>query len=212
LKKTRFQIASAGEEDMRIILASASPRRKKLLEDEGIEFEVMPSSADESLVNDNDPAKLVQRLAELKASGIAEKSDDAIIIGADTVVFLDGILGKPKDMAHARQMLSMLSSREHSVFTGVCVINSRTKEKRTDYAETRVKFKHLAHDEIKRLAGPDSLGYAGAYAIQHQPFLIEKVTGSYTNVVGLPMEKLREMLKGLDSTRSKPAHPKPCLQ
>lgn len=183
---------------MRIILASESPRRKALLESLGIEFEVMPSNADESSVSDGDPARLVQRLAELKAGIVAGVLGEGfVVIAADTVVVFNGkTVGKPKDRDDARRMLRMLSGKKHSVHTGVCVINTSTGKALKGAETSFVNFRSLAPEEIDAYASLDiTLGCAGAYAIQVEPSPVASVEGSYTNVVGLPAEKLIPMLR-----------------
>lgn len=178
-----------------IILASQSPRRQELLKLITNDFEIKVSNVDETLPSGISPKDAVLYLSKIKAEPF--KNDSDIIIGADTVVALDGkILGKPKTTEEARQMLRFLSGREHSVFTGVTIANA---EKSTSFAvETRVKFFDLTDDEIERyIATGEPMDKAGAYGIQgYGSLLVESITGDYFNVVGLPVSTLaRKLIK-----------------
>ena len=149
-------------------------------------------------MKEKDPAKLVQKIAELKAKTIAAKSeDDSIIIAADSMVFFDGkAFGKPTDKDDARMMLRMLSGSEHTVYTGLCIINKKAKSISRDFQSTKVRFRKLTESEIEWCVSfKETLGGAGAYVPQTQPMLFEGITGSYDNVNGLPVEKLIPLLR-----------------
>lgn len=173
---------------MKIILASASPRRKELLTLAGIEYEVIVSQCEEILPDGITPDKAVEELARQKAEDVFSRNSDAMIIAADTVVALGNtILGKPKDEADAFTMLSSLSGRRHTVYTGVCI---KTKDK-TDifHVATDVEFYELSEKEIKDyIATKEPMDKAGAYGIQGKGFVLVKgIHGDYFNVVGLPL-------------------------
>lgn len=182
---------------MKIILASASPRRKELLTLAGIEYEVIVSQCEEILPDGITPEKAVEELAKQKAEDVFSRNSDAMIIAADTVVALGNtILGKPKDEADAFNMLSSLSGRRHTVFTGVCI---KTKEK-TDifHVATEVEFYDLTEKEIRDyIATKEPMDKAGAYGIQGKGFVLVKgIHGDYFNVVGLPLaETVRHLNK-----------------
>lgn len=184
----------------RYILASASPRRRQLLQDMGFKFKVIPSSIQEKVDPALTPAQLVKRLALQKAGDIARqfRGKKHIVIGADTIVMRRReILGKPRDPLHAREILSKLSGSIHYVYTGVAVIDTLTGKKIVAYEKTRVKMKKLSPEEIKYHSGRH-LDKAGAYAVQEEKdAFIEKIEGCYYNVVGLPIKLLRQMLKKL---------------
>ena len=184
----------------KIILASNSPRRKEILENLNIKFDILSPDADESSVDKTLPPELyVENLASLKAFAAAKKTVlQKIIIGADTVVALDDkILLKPKDDDDAFNMLKSLSGRVHSVYTGICVVNSHTAKSCIAYEKTDVYFRNLDDDEILRyIQTGESADKAGAYGIQGLGSLfIEKIDGDYFNVVGLPVCKLAKILK-----------------
>ena len=180
---------------MKIILASASPRRKELLTLAGIEYEVIVSQCEETLPDGITPDKAVEELARQKAEDVFSRNSNALIIAADTVVALGNtILGKPKDEDEAFSMLSSLSGRKHTVFTGVCI---KTKEK-TDifHVATDVEFYDLSEKEIKDyIATKEPMDKAGAYGIQGKGFVLVKgIHGDYFNVVGLPLaETIRHL-------------------
>jgi len=185
-------------ENVKLILASESPRRKKLLEGLGLSFEVIPSKADEDSVRDSDPKKLVQRLAELKARAVASRlKEDALVIAADTVVLFDGrIFGKPKDADDARRMLRMLSGRTHEVYTGVCLIDRADGSVHRETQVTEVEFRELQPEDIEFCVNtPGTFTGAGAYVPETWPVLFKSINGSYTNVLGFPMEKVIPMLR-----------------
>jgi len=184
----------------RVVLASESPRRAELLRQMGLSFEVQPSSVDESLVNGSSPAEFVREAAMRKATHVAHLVDDAIVIGADTVVVLDEhLLGKPTDAAHAASMIRMLRGRSHSVVTGIAVVeaNGGTLGRSvSDHVETVVHFRPLTEREVEAyVASGEPMGKAGAYAIQGLgSMLIEGIEGDYFNVVGLPVCRLAQVL------------------
>ena len=179
---------------MRLILASNSPRRKELLKKEGLSFEVIPSDFEETETGLS-PKETVLKFSIGKARDVFEKYADCAVLGADTVVSLAGkILGKPKDEADAVKMLSALSGRTHSVFTGVCLLFG--KEMLSGVVETEVTFNELSQELIEEYVKVKRpLDKAGAYGIQDGYPLVKEINGSYTNVVGLPMEKVREYLR-----------------
>ncbi len=180
----------------KLVLGSASPRRKELLSDMGFNFEVRTSEMEEILNSSDKPENIVMSLAEQKSESIWIKTQDEILITADTiVVFNNKILGKPADYDHAFEMLSMLSGQIHEVYTGICI---RSFEKRImNFAKTEVKFKPISDEEINYyITRYKPFDKAGAYGIQewlgfHK---IEKINGSYYNVVGLPCVSISEML------------------
>ncbi|WP_066353074.1 Maf family protein [Fervidicola ferrireducens] len=181
----------------RLILASASPRRQKLLKQIGLDFEIIPSSIDETVPPGVAPDVAAVKLAENKAIDVARRLKDGIVIAADTVVALDdSILGKPKDEEEARKMLERLSGRWHRVFTGIAVIDSSSSKKVTDYEESRVKFKNLSSVEIENyIRTGEPMDKAGAYGIQGKgALLVEKIEGCYYNIVGLPLFRLSLVL------------------
>ncbi len=173
-----------------IILASQSPRRRYLLEQAGLRFDVIPSRFDEDAVTLNDPSDYVRTLACAKTKEIAEKYPESWVIGADTIVLIDGIvLGKPIDQAAARAMLLRLSGQTHQVYTGFAICCHGTGKLFADVVCTEVTFKKLTADEIEWYINTDEpFDKAGAYAIQGLgTFLVKRINGSYTNVVGLPV-------------------------
>lgn len=173
---------------MKIVLASNSPRRRELLTLAGIEYTVIPSECDEILPEKISPAEAVEELARQKADDVFRRNPDKLIIAADTVVALGNtILGKPKDEVDAFNMLTSLSGKTHTVFTGVCIM---TKDK-TDifHCSTDVVFYDLTEKEIKDyIATKEPMDKAGAYGIQGKGSLLVKcINGDYFNVVGLPL-------------------------
>lgn len=177
-----------------IILASKSPRRKELLSFITTDFTVKSADVDETLPQGITPDKAVEYLSKIKAEPLKNESD--IVIGADTVVALDGkILGKPRDEADAFATLRMLSGREHSVFTGVSVIKGEKIE--TFSVQTKVKMFELTDKEIEEyIETAEPFDKAGSYGIQGKgSLLVEKIDGDYFNVVGLPISRLNRVLK-----------------
>lgn len=181
---------------MKIILASASPRRKELLTLAGIEYEVVVSQCEEILPENITPDKAVEELARQKAEDVFCRNEEAMIIAADTVVALgDTILGKPKDEEDAFNMLSSLSGKCHTVYTGVCI----KKKDKTDifHVATQVEFYELSDKEIKDyIATGEPMDKAGAYGIQGKGFVLVKgIHGDYFNVVGLPLSETVRHIK-----------------
>ncbi len=186
---------------MKIILASQSPRRKKLLEQIGLSFEVVPSSINED-ISGFAPAALVEELARQKAHDVASTIDDGLIIGADTIVVLEEeILGKPKNSLEAVQILTKLSGKTHSVLTGVALVlakNASEFRTHTFSVETKVTFGALSQHEIEAYVATKSpMDKAGAYGIQDDwgAVFVERINGDYNNVVGLPIYKFYQELK-----------------
>ncbi len=182
----------------KVILASASPRRKELLALAGVDFTVKVADVDEIIPANASPDKVVMSLALQKAQAVAKDNTDCIVIGSDTVVALDGvILGKPKDEENAKQMLTALSGRSHTVYTGVAIICG---EKVKNFCEaTEVVFNELSENEILNyIATKEPMDKAGAYGIQGKGcVLVEKIVGDYFNVVGLPVSRVYRELKDM---------------
>ncbi|WP_408954918.1 Maf family protein [Natroniella sp. ANB-PHB2] len=181
----------------KVILASSSPRRRKLLNKLGIKFEVRPSKINEKKVKEDKPNKLVQKLSFLKAKDVID-SQDELVIAADTVVSIDNkILGKPKGFDEAYQMLTKLSGRQHQVLTGITVMTAQ--KSLTDYQITTVNFKELAAQEIKEyIATGEPFDKAGSYGIQGiGAVFVKEINGCFYNVVGLSLYSLRIMLTEL---------------
>ncbi len=185
-----------------LVLGSASPRRRELLERLGFEFEIIPCHVDESVVPWKDPETGVKLVAELKAVEALSHRPRKTIIAADTVVICRGeIMGKPADAADAARMLGALSGRAHEVITGVVIVqppNRRIIEAET----TRVFFREIADIEIERyIETGEPFDKAGAYAIQgYASLFIERVDGCYFNVVGLPVHRLFSMFRRLEDS------------
>ncbi|MEP9412287.1 MAG: septum formation protein Maf [Candidatus Brocadia sp.] len=181
----------------RLILASDSPRRITLLKMLGYHFDVIPHTIEECLSDNVLPTELVLNLAFKKASDVARKVENAIIISADTIVVQDkNILGKPRDPHDARRILSLLSNSEHTIITGVCVMDIPSKKKLLRTDRTCIKMRQISEEEIKvYVRTGEPMDKAGAYAIQGEgKKFIEKIEGSYSNAVGLPLEIVQEML------------------
>lgn len=179
------------------ILASASPRRAELLGQLKLSFEIAPSDATETYDPQLSPHELCQLNAHRKARTIAKKNPDSLVLGADTLVFLGSeIFGKPRDLKEAHRMLSSLQGRTHQVVTGVSLMQLRTHHEKIFATGTDVTFHPLDADQIREyLSRINPLDKAGSYAIQeHGEKIIAKISGSYSNVVGLPLERLREEL------------------
>lgn len=180
----------------KVILASASPRRKEILGKTGIDFEVQVSDCDEN-IDEKQPDKLVMKLSELKARDVASKNPDAIIIGSDTVVAHKGhIMGKPADRAEAISMIKSFAGDIHQVYTGVTIIIPNEKTYTYNIC-TDVHVLQMTDEEIERYVDTgEPMDKAGAYAIQglFAPF-ISKIDGDYYNVVGLPISSVYAILK-----------------
>lgn len=185
-----------------IILASASPRRRELMENMGLAFTVKVSDADESSVDTSVPPGIyVQELALLKAAAVAKTviyNKDAIIISADTIVVCDGkILGKPENPDDAQMMLRELSGRTHEVYTGFCVMRLSDAFTVCKNVCTEVVFRELSDRKIQRYVDSgEPLDKAGSYGIQGLgAMLVERINGDYFNVVGLPVSELADVLE-----------------
>ena len=188
-----------------IVLASASPRRTELLSEAGVEHVVVAADVAEAELmkqvkkDENYPKNLVIYLARQKALAVVrEVADDAVIIAADTVVAVNGeILGKPNSKTEARDMLWKLSGSRHSVFTGYAILNKKNKLLLSGVEETIIYFRELSDDDIEGYINTDEpYDKAGGYAIQeHGDAFVEKIEGDYNNVVGLPVDKVLEILK-----------------
>ncbi|MFO8009184.1 MAG: Maf family protein [Dehalococcoidia bacterium] len=182
----------------KIVLASASPRREELLRQIGLEFEVDPSDSEEEMVSKLEPHELARSLAHEKASKVASKHPDALIIAADTfIVFGDRLMGKAQTDSEAREMLNCLSGNSHSVITGFALMDTNSGRTFTDSVETKVLFRTLSSAEIDSyIDSKEPAGKAGAYAVQGLgAVLVEGIVGDYFNVVGLPLAALSEALK-----------------
>ena len=189
--------------EKKIILASASPRRKMLLEGAGIPFEVCVSAAEEQVPGNWTPKRMVRTLAKRKADAVAAQNPGTYVIGADTLVSCDGqVLGKPADAADAKAMLRRLSGRTHSVQTGVCVILP-TGVKLAFVEESAVTFRVLTEEEIEAyVATGEPLDKAGSYAIQGEGrALVESFNGDYANIVGLPVDRLVMILQMIGAVK-----------
>jgi len=185
----------------RWILASASPRRRALLAETGLAFEVIPAAIDEIIVPGEAPESAAARLASEKARIVARgMGSAAIVLGSDTVVAVDGeILGKPVDAEDARRMLRRLSSRPHRVVTGVCLVEMPAGREVVGRAVTAVFMRAMADEEIDAyVASGESFGKAGAYAIQETgDRFVVRIEGDYDNVVGLPIRLVRDLAAAL---------------
>lgn len=187
----------------RLILASSSPRRRELLTEAGYEFEIVPPSegAECGLCSGESPPEFVARLAYQKAKDVAPRAGSGVIVACDTVAECGGqILGKPLDERHARQMLELLSGREHRVYSGLCVWQLPDGEPLIRVARTMLAMDRLSPAELDDyLAGGKWEGKAGAFGYQDQLGWVRVLEGSESNVVGLPMELLAEVLTQVGS-------------
>lgn len=182
----------------KIILASSSPRRQELLKQLRIPFTVQAVVVDESVQPGTKPQRMVTELALRKAKAAARKIENGLIVGADTVVVLDGqVLGKPRDREEALQMLKMLSGRSHEVYTGLTLFEARTGESLTTYECTTVHIRPVSGDELQAYVNTgEPLDKAGAYGIQGLgSIFVSEIKGCYFNVVGLPVTSLVSMLR-----------------
>ena len=181
-----------------VVLASASPRRLALLSEVADDITVLPSDVDESRVTASSPRALVRELSRLKALSVAGRLNGGdVVIGADTVVYLDKLYGKPRDRADAIRMLSELNGKEHYVFTGVTVVADGGV--RTFSVRSAVRFRSLAKEEIERYVDEyRPYDKAGAYAVQ-EGVVVGSYKGSLSNIIGLPIEKLVKVLKEVQS-------------
>lgn len=182
-----------------IILASASPRRREILRSVGWPFETLAAAIDESRLPGEEAIAYVERLAREKAEAAARKRPDRLVIGADTVVLVDGqILGKPLDEGDARRMLQLLSGRWHEVLTGVALVRGGESARHiVAHEKTEVRFKPMTETEVNwYVATQEPMDKAGAYAIQgHAALFIEEIRGDYWNVVGLPVQLIYKLAR-----------------
>ncbi|HEX9079700.1 MAG TPA: Maf family nucleotide pyrophosphatase [Desulfuromonadaceae bacterium] len=185
-----------------IVLASASPRRSELMELAGIPFSVTPAHINEEVLPGELPAEHVMRLSREKAQAVAARTGGRLFIGADTVVVLDGrIMGKPADEREAHEMLSALSGRTHEVITGFTLFDRESGVCLSRSVRTEVTFRVLGEQEIRSyIASGCPMDKAGAYAIQGRAVhFVSSICGSYTNVIGLPMAELYELLQTIQN-------------
>ncbi|MGA3164319.1 MAG: Maf family protein [Verrucomicrobiota bacterium] len=180
-----------------LILASASPRRAELLRQLKSSFRIVPGDAEEIFDEQLSPSELCQLNAHRKARAVAKKNPDSLVLGADTLVFLDGkIMGKPADIADAQRMLTQLQGRTHQVVTGVSLIHLRAYRERMFAVSTDVTFHPLDAGQVRDyLAKINPLDKAGAYAVQeYGEKIIAEISGSHSNVIGLPVERVGDEL------------------
>lgn len=181
-----------------VILASGSPRRREILERLGVEFEVVESGFDESLITTDDPVELAEELALQKVLAVAKSETDAIVIGGDTVVEVDGqMIGKPENDVDAVRMLKLLSGNTHKVVSGVAVVNSLTGERLIGSDVATLKFRELSSVEIDLyVASKAWKGFAGGYAIQGKaaPFVLS-YHGNLSAIIGFPIVMVADMLE-----------------
>ena len=188
------------DKEPKIILASSSPRRADLLRAIGLEFEIAPSQVQERPHTDEAPADYITRLARAKAISIARRREQGLVIGADTIVVLDGkVLGKPVDEDEAARMLWSLSGRWHAVMTGVALYDVATRQEVADYDKTLVRFGQLSEQEIQwYVQSGEPMDKAGGYGIQGLASLfVEEIAGNYFNVVGLPLPLVYRLARRL---------------
>lgn len=186
----------------KIILASTSPRRKELLEKAGLVFEIVASDYEEDMTLPLSPSDLVKFLSRGKAESVALKFSDAIVIGGDTIVFLDdNVLGKPHTNKRAKEMLTMLSGKEHSVFSGFTIIDTFNKKIFSGVVEVKVKLRNISSDEIDEyIKTGEPLSRAGGYAIQTiKDTFVESMTGDYDSIVGFPITEIMKALKSFNT-------------
>jgi septum formation protein len=190
--------------EKKLILASASPRRKEILEMVGLDFEVIPGAVDESFLEGETPRDHVLRLSREKAEVVSMAHPDAWVLGADTVVLINGeVLGKPVTRDEAKMMLMKLSGRAHCVMTGFTILRKSSSAGLSHVAESTVVFKAMSAEEMEWYAGTEEpYDKAGGYAVQGMgACLIREVQGSYTNVVGLPLCEVIDALRQLGAAR-----------
>lgn len=183
----------------KVILASGSPRRKELLDLTGLKYQVITPNVDEKVLPEETPRDHVQRLALEKALGVAASNPDDVVIGCDTVVLLNGrhILGKPRKKKEAKEMLTSLAGREHTVLSAVAAVWHRKGKQRVVTVETRVRMKQIEEWELNwYIDSGEPMDKAGAYAIQGKAAIfIEGIVGSHTNVIGLPLMETVMLLR-----------------
>ena len=196
----------------KLILASSSPRRAEILRKQRIDFEtICPHNMDEEKIS-ADPVVHVLELSRKKVQSVLHKVQEGLILGADTIVVLNGeILGKPKDRAHAQGILRKLSGKTHRVYTGLTLMDKRSGKISSDHDCTEVTFNELDEEDIKDyIATGEPMDKAGAYGIQGMgSFLVDRIRGNLDNVIGLPMQKFRQILKTItDTTIAEKSHNK----
>ena len=193
----------------RLVLASASPRRKSLLSEAGYAFIVQASNFDEQSAEKAGllPADLALRLAVAKCEAVADQFSHDVVLAADTVVaFGDFSLGQPADAEHARKMLRLLANTTHIVITAVAVVHQSTGHRETRRVMSAVRMRPLTNEQIDRYVATEAWrGKAGGYGIQDQDPFVERMSGCLTNIVGLPMTTTRRMLADAGITPSPPA-------
>jgi len=180
-----------------LVLASTSPRRKEILESLGVEFKVIGSNIEEKVDENLSPPEIAKQLAYLKAKDVSNKiNGDYVVVGADTIVEYNKVLGKPRNIEEACSMLRLLSGQVHRVITGFAVIDCITQKEFIDYECTNVYFNHLTDNQIQKyISTGEPMDKAGAYGIQGKASLfVSKIEGDYFNVVGLPIFKLGVVL------------------
>jgi len=187
------------QQDKLLILASGSPRRRELLSLLNLPFEVKVSDADESVPDEWSPERIVQELALRKAQAVIAEGvpQDAIVIGSDTIVVLDGVvLGKPTDESDAKRMLKALSGHTHQVYTGLACIQGSGERELSDFSQAGVTMRSIAESEIEAyVAGGEPMDKAGSYAVQGLgAVFVERIEGDYHTIVGLPIASLYRML------------------
>ncbi len=182
----------------KIVLASSSPRRKEILSKFNIDISIIKSNIVEKTHEKNEPQNIAMSLAFQKAFNVSQKvKQNSVVLGADTIVYNDKILGKPENEKHAYELISSLNGKTHYVITGFSIIKAGTNNKIIDYVSTKVKFQKLSDERIKKYI--DTKEYedkAGGYAIQgFGSLLVDSIEGSYFNVVGLPIVKIDYYLR-----------------
>lgn len=190
---------------MRIILASQSPRRHAILKEAGVDFETIPSAFDESKISPTTKEEFVMKLSYHKAYEVFLNNQEAIVIGADTIVYItdedkEQYLGKPRDVSHAKEMLKILSGRTHQVLTGVTIIKKNYYE--MFYTEANVTFKHLSERAINQyIETKEPFDKAGSYGIQGEGRqLIESFDGDFFTIMGLPIKEVLEAINKLKTS------------
>ena len=183
--------------NLKLVLASASPRREEILKKLNLKFTIVPAKINEDNFSNDDPIDLVKTLALEKAKSVSELVEEAIVIAADTVVVFNGqILGKPADEADAKNMLKSLNSNQHQVITGLAVLNSNKEKIFVEHNITDVKMTNMTEKEIDNYVETgEPMDKAGSYAIQgYGGLFVEEIKGSYHSVMGLPIHQLAKLL------------------
>lgn len=184
-----------------LILASSSPRRKELLQSLGLKFEVAVKPVSEEVTAAMDPGAVVEMLSLRKAQAVARTREHGLVIGSDTVVVHNGeILGKPENAQHAKEMLVKLQGNAHYVYSGVAIIDATTGKQEVTHQKTKVILKSMTTAEIEAYVSTgEPMDKAGAYAIQGvASIFVAGIEGCYFNVVGLPLERLADLLKKMN--------------